>query len=428
MPTLGADMDAGTLVEWLKHPGDAVSRGDIVAVVDTQKGAIEVEVFEDGVIEQVHVEPGTTVPVGTVLATIRSRGEAGAPERARASDVPHASMTPPPTGPPPAATASLATPPPTSASGPSGEIAQGRARVSPLARKIAQERGVDLAHVIGTGPHGAITREDVERAAASAAPAPASPPAASIPPAMPSSETSAKAITSSPTAGPARHPSDAGGMRAVIAAAMTRSKREIPHYYLSTDIDMGAAIEWLAAYNAARPVTERVLPIAVLLKAVAVALGEVPGLNGHWVDGAFHPGAGIHLGCAIALRGGGLVAPAIHDAAALDLAALMRALADVTRRARAGGLRASELADGTITVTNLGDRGVDAAFGVIHPPQVALVGFGRIRERPWARAGAVTVRPVVTATLSADHRATDGHVGGLFLDAIDKHLQRPETL
>lgn len=217
-------------------------------------------------------------------------------------------------------------------------------------------------------------------------------------------------------------------MRAAIAAAMARSKREIPHYYLSTDIDMGTALAWLAARNASRPVTERLLPVALLVKAVAGALRKVPELNGHWIDGAFRPGSGVHIGCAIALRGGGLVAPAIHDAAALDLGALMRALADLTARARAGTLRSSELADPTITVTSLGDQGADTAFGVIHPPQVAIVGFGRIRERPWAHAGVVAVRPVVTATLAADHRATDGHRGGLFLSAIERLLQSPDTL
>jgi pyruvate dehydrogenase E2 component (dihydrolipoamide acetyltransferase) len=217
-------------------------------------------------------------------------------------------------------------------------------------------------------------------------------------------------------------------MRAAIAAAMTRSKREIPHYYLSTAIDMSTAISWLRAQNEQRPITERLLPIALFVKALALALHEVPELNGHWIDGAFRQGAGVHVGCAIALRGGGLVAPAVHDADQKDLGTLMRQISDLVARARAGSLRSSELADPTITVTSLGDQGVDAAFGIIYPPQVALVGFGRISDRPWASEGKIEARPVVTATLAADHRASDGHRGGLLLAAIDRLLHGPQTL
>jgi pyruvate dehydrogenase E2 component (dihydrolipoamide acetyltransferase) len=217
-------------------------------------------------------------------------------------------------------------------------------------------------------------------------------------------------------------------MRAAIAAAMARSKREIPHYYLSTTVDMSVALAWLRARNDTRPVTERVLPAVLLIKAVALALRDVPELNGYWIDGGFRGGAGIHVGCAISLRGGGLVAPALHDADKTDLATLMQKLQDLTGRARAGSLKSSELADPTITVTNLGDQGVDAAFGIIYPPQVAIVGFGKISERPWIDAGAIAARPLVTATLSADHRASDGHRGAVFLAAVDRLLQTPAKL
>lgn len=364
MPTLGADMEAGTLVEWLKHPGDAVKRGDIIAVVDTQKGAIEIEVFEDGVIDRVQVEPGQKVPVDTVLAMIRG-----------------AAPSPPPIaeGEPP-----------------------GRLHVSPVARKLAANLGVDLAQVHGTGPQGAITREDVERTAA-ATKTPATPSRAEV-------------------------PDRATAMRAAIGLAMARSKREIPHYYLSTAIDMSASLAWLRNENEKRPVPERLLPVVLLIKAVALALHDVPELNGYWIDGTFRAGSGIHVGCAISLRGGGLIAPALHDVERKDLGTLMRELRDLIARARAGSLKSSELSDSTITVTNLGDQGVDAAFGIIYPPQVALVGFGRIAERPCVVSGKVEVRPLLTATLSADHRASDGHRGGLFLTAVDRVLQTPEKL
>ena len=394
MPSLGADMEAGTLVEWVKHPGEAVKRGDIIAVVDTQKGAIEIEVFDDGVLEKTIVVPGEKVPVGTVLAIIRGSG----PERPPA---PAPAIPPPPApGPPPSAAPPTVVPPPPVIP-PTVEPSK-RPRVSPIARKLAADLGVDLAHVTGTGAQGAITREDVERAAAAlkaAAPPPSAPP-----------------------------PDRITAMRAAIAAAMARSKRDIPHYYLSTTVDLSATMTWLRLENERRSMTERLLPAALLIKAVAFALREVPELNGYWTEGGFRKGAGIHIGVAISLRGGGLVAPAIHHTDTLDLTTLMRQLQDLVARARAGSLKSSELADPTITVTNLGEQGVESTFGIIYPPQVALVGFGSIAERPWAVAGKVDVRPLVTATLSGDHRATDGHRGGLLLSAIDRWLQTPEKL
>jgi pyruvate dehydrogenase E2 component (dihydrolipoamide acetyltransferase) len=208
---------------------------------------------------------------------------------------------------------------------------------------------------------------------------------------------------------------------------MARSKREIPHYYLATTIDLGQAVAWLTRVNAERPVTERLLPAALLLKSAALAAREVPALNGSWDDG-FQPSQEVHLGVAVSIRGGGLVAPAIHDADRLELGELMRSLRDLVRRARAGALRSSEVAGPSITVTNLGDQGVDEVFGVIHPPQVAMVGFGRIRERPWAAGGMLGVRPLVRATVAADHRASDGHDGARFLSTIDNLLQTPESL
>ena len=217
-------------------------------------------------------------------------------------------------------------------------------------------------------------------------------------------------------------------MRATIAAVMSRAKREIPHYYLSTTVDLGPALEWMHERNLGLPVTERLVPAALMLKATALAAAASPALNGFWVDGAFRPGSGVHLGVAVSLRGGGLVAPALHDADRLSLAEVMAGMRDLVMRARAGRLRGSEMSDPTITVTNLGDQGVDAVYGVIYPPQVALVGFGRVVERPWAVDGLLGVRPVTELTLSADHRATDGFTGGRFLAAIEQHLQRPEEL
>jgi len=372
MPSLGSDMEAGTLVEWLIKPGDRVKRGDIVAVVETQKGAIDVEIFETGVVEQILVPVGETVPVGAVLAIIRTAEEAAAPP----------APEPPPSPPAPS------TEPSAAAAG------AGRARISPAARKRAAELGINLAGVTGSGPGGAVTLDDVEHAAKAARP-----------------------------------PADRqAAMRQAIAAAMARSKREIPHYYLGATIDLSRAMAWLQAENERRPITERLLPAALLLKAVALALRQVPELNGFWLDGGFQPSPSAHVGVAISLRGGGLVNPALHDADRRSLGDLMAGLRDLVQRARTGSLRSSEMSDATITVTNLGEQGVDVVYGVIYPPQVALVGFGRIGERAWPVNGRIEPRLTVAATLAADHRASDGHRGGLLLTAVDRLLQEPEKL
>jgi pyruvate dehydrogenase E2 component (dihydrolipoamide acetyltransferase) len=409
MPSLGTDMEAGTLVEWLVQPGAQVKRGDIVAVVETEKGIIDIEVFETGIVEQLLVQPGTKIPVGTALATIGTAGApagvmtgAAAARAARAAEGAEAQAEASrvaPRAPEPPPGARLVTP-----------TTGKRQRISPLARKLAAELALDLGTVHGTGPDGTINRADVERAAAArqaTQPAPA-PPAAAAPPS------------------PAPEPQ--AGMRRAIAAAMARSNREIPHYYLQTRIDMSRALRWLEAENQRRPIKERLLPAVLLLKAVARALGDVPNLNGYWLDDRHQPQEAMHIGFAIALRQGGLIAPAIHHVDLKSLDELMEALRDLIPRVRAGRLRSSEMTDATITVTNLGDLGVETVYGVIYPPQVALVGFGKIIEQPWAENGMLGIRPVLTATLAADHRATDGRRGAQFLDALNHYLQEAATL
>jgi pyruvate dehydrogenase E2 component (dihydrolipoamide acetyltransferase) len=217
-------------------------------------------------------------------------------------------------------------------------------------------------------------------------------------------------------------------MRQAIAAAMARSKREIPHYYLSTSIDLSRAMTWLTDENLKRPIEERLLYGVLLIKAVALALREVPELNALWSGGQVVQSQAIHVGVAISLRQGGLVAPALHDTDRQSLSELMRNFRDLVTRARAGTLRSSELSDPTITVTSLGEQGAESVFGVIYPPQVAIVGFGKLVERPWVAEGRIVARPVVTATLSGDHRVTDGHRGGLFLTAVGRLLQNPGLL
>jgi pyruvate dehydrogenase E2 component (dihydrolipoamide acetyltransferase) len=217
-------------------------------------------------------------------------------------------------------------------------------------------------------------------------------------------------------------------MRAAIAAAMSRSKREIPHYYLSETVPMQRAAEWLARENEKRPVTGRLLMAALQLKAVALALANFPDRNGFFRDGAHQPSSAVHVGVAISLRQGGLIAPAIHDVQAKRLEELMQGLMDLVKRARAGSLRSSEMSDPTITVTNLGEGGVEAVFPIIYPPQVAIVGFGTLAERPWVHDGGLRVIPTVVASVAADHRVSDGHRGALFLAELARLLQEPEKL
>ncbi len=386
MPILGSDMEAGTLVSWAKRPGDVIHRGDVIATVETDKADVEVEAFIDGTIDRLLVEPGTRVPVGTPLAII-TETPGSAPVAALAA-TPAAVPAPAAAAPEPAPVRQPAQARSSARGGPA----------SPAARQLAARLHVDLATVAGSGPSGRIQLRDIERAAA---------------------------------APPAEQPVPVDRqlrMRQAIAAAMERSAREIPQFHLVQTIDLTRALDWLAAENEKRPLQDRLLAGAVLIKAVARTLKDVPELNAVWAGDRVALKPAIHVGVAIALRDGGLIAPALHDADQCSIDGLMKGLRDLVQRTRAGTLKSSEIGDATITVTSLGDQGVDAVYGLIYPPQVALVGFGRIAERPWSVDGQVVSRRLVTATLTADHRVSDGHQAGRFLTALDRRLQEPEQL
>lgn len=385
LPALGADMDEGTIVQWNVAPGSVVKRGDVVAVVETDKGAIDVEIFQDGVVREIVVQPGTKVPVGTVLALLEG-GE------------PVAAVTPSAA---PAAKgrgegSSTIAQPIAAAAPEAGPVAtEARIKISPAARKRARELGIDVASLQGSGPGGAVTLEDVKP---------------------------------SPQASPQPSTATADGMREAIAAAMSRSKREIPHYYLATTVDVTPATDWLAAHNASAPVAERLLFAALVVKAIALTCGEMPGFSGFYRDGRFEAAPDVHVGVAVALRGGGLVAPAIMETAGKSLTALMDDFRALVMRARAGRLRASELAAPTIILTSLGEASVDVVFPIIQPPQVAIVGAGEVVTRPWVVDGAVQARQVVTLSLGADHRVTDGRLGAQFLARVAQRLADPGSL
>ena len=386
MPSLGADMKSAVLMEWKVKPGDTVNKGDIIAEVETSKGVIEIEVFESGVVEKLLVEEETECEVGAPLAEIRAEGEAAA------KPVPE--PAPEPKKEKPKSRTKL----------PESKLPESpgteRPRISPAARKRALELGVDLTALAAT-VKGEIHLEAVEAAAGK----------------TPGTQTPGT-----------QTPGTADPMRQAIAAAMSKSNAEIPHYYLSTSINMTPALKWLEAENAKRSIKERILPAALMIRAVVKALQKVPELNGFWTDGGHQVSPEIHPGIAIALRSGGLITPALLDMQDKDLTATMANLGDLITRTRAGKLRSTELTKQTITITNLGDLGVERVYGVIYPPQVAIVGLGRIMDAPWAEGDTLAVRKVMQATLAGDHRATDGRTGALFLDTLNKLLQNPEGL
>lgn len=405
MPALGADMDEGMLNEWMVKPGDTVTRGQIVAVVETTKAAVEIECWHDGVVHELLVPIGQTVAVGTPLATLLEPGEQPGPGLPKAQPV--AADTPP------AAPTPAPAPHPSQPAAPIGH----RLWVSPVARRAAASLRVDLKTLSGTGPQGAITLHDVEHAAATAHHEKPKPP----PPQQ-------QPVSAEPKSAAEKARERGAAMRVSIAAAMSRSKREIPHYYLADEVILDTALNWLTEQNAGRPITERILPAVLQLKAVGLAARKFGEFNGFWRDEHFEPASGQHVGVAISLRGGGLVAPAIHDVSEKTLAELMADLTDLVARARAGSLRSSEMSDPTITLTNLGDKGVDSVFGVIYPPQVAIVGFGKPAQRVVVVDGGIRVANTVHSSLAADHRASDGARGALFLAEINRLLQQPQDL
>lgn len=345
MPTLGAEMEYGTLLEWKIGVGDQVKRHDIVAVIDTDKAAIDIESYGEGIVETLIAKPGDKIAVGTVIARFRERDEAPQPMMDKM---------------------------------PSAHI-----KISPMARKLAHELQIDLKQIKGSGPDGAIVEADIRQAMST----------------------------------PVTTTDHMASMQAVIAAAMAKSKREIPHYYLTNEIELKTSMEWLKHYNEQHPVQERLVYAALLIRAVVQALKTYPAFNGYFQEHVFQVSQSVHVGMAISLRNGGLMTPAILDADQLNLSETMQHLTDLVSRTRSGKLKSAELSSATITITNLGELGVDSVFGVIYPPQVALLGFGKIRSNQ-----------TLIATLAADHRVTNGLIGSHFLSTIANLLQKPELL
>ena len=385
MPSLGADMEAGTLVEWRKKPGDTVKRGDIIAEVETQKGLIEIEVFDEGIIGELLIKEGAKIPVGTVMALINPSG----------NELKKKEITPEQTA--------IAIQPTEEKTIEKVREEKSEARTikaSPLAKRMAAENIIDLSQIQGTGEEGAITKEDVENAIAQ-------------------KEIIAKSEE--------KNIPQVQAIRSAVAAAMSKSNREIPHYYLEKRIDMTKALAWLGETNHKLPIQKRLLPAALLIKSVAQSLVDFPNLNASW-DNGLQLKKEINIGFVVSLRGGGIIIPTIHNANLKNTSEIMEALNDIIPRARAMKLRSSDLSDSTITITSLGEGGADVVFGVIYPPQVAIIGFGGSSQQAVVENGMLGIRHVFTVTLAGDHRATDGLTGSDFLVTLNKHLQNPESL
>ncbi|WP_215225004.1 dihydrolipoamide acetyltransferase family protein [Echinicola shivajiensis] len=393
MPSLGADMEVGTLVEWRKKIGDLLKQGDIIADVDTQKGLIEIEVFDDGILDQMLVKEGEKVPVGTVLALIK-------PLDGEEKNI--------------------------EGSGPLPEIkepkdkqvilpVEKRLKITPLAKIMAIDNKIDYSQLNGTGPEGEIVKRDIEKAIEEAAVLKASPKEEAIIEPLREDLEKKNNIPS------------LRSIRAAVAAAMSKSKREIPHYYVEKKIDLSIALEWLRKNNEERSVQKRLLPAALYIKALASAIDEVPDINGVWEDELIIKNE-INIGFVISLRGGGIIVPSIKNADLKSIDEIMEWINDIIPRARAFKLRSSDLSEATITLTNLGEGGADRVFGIIYPPQVAIIGLGNVLEEAFAENAMMGIRPVIYATLAGDHRATDGLIGSRFLSALDKNLQNPDKL
>jgi pyruvate dehydrogenase E2 component (dihydrolipoamide acetyltransferase) len=419
MPSLGSSMVKARLIKWHVQPGDEVHKGDIIGEIDTEKGLIDIEVFEDGVISELVAEEGEIIPVGSVMAIIN-----GTEKPAYATTESETEQRKPMKKNGKTRHQEIQT----------GATNEPGIKASPLARKIAEDLRVDLNKVTGSGPQGSIHKKDVEAYAAEHGTKKTEPIPRSDHPRVEIEEERDLDMethiekTSSDLASDQEPRSQTAAMRGAIANAMSKSNREIPHYYLESTFDLKPAIDWLSEENRQRDLQQRLMPSMLLVKAVAAALTDVPNLNGYWQNGQLAIEEGTHIGFAISLRKGGLVIPAIMNADLKPLDTIRENMVDLIQRAREGHLSAREVSSATITITSLGERGADKVYGIIYPPQVALVGIGSLKERPYAIDGNLGVRPTVTITLTGDHRATDGHTGSRFLEQLESWLHKPDQL
>ena len=396
MPQMGFDMEEGTVVRWLKAEGDNVDRGEPIVEVETDKATVEVESFASGLLRRIVVTEGITVPVGQIIGIIASADEA-------LPQIPSPSMgegqgdsPTPSTAATPASVISKPTPTPPAPS--KGD----RILVSPLAKRIAEEKGVDLSTVTGTGPKGRVTKEDVLTAAeANQAPAPVLSGTGDV--------------------------TELSRMRQTIARRMTQSKQEMPHFYVTASIDMTRAMTLRKELNELWAGEARLTVNDLIIKASALALAKFPAFNSHYADGKIKHNPSLNIGVAIALEDG-LIAPAILDCGGKSLKDISAASRDLSTRARNGVLKPQEYTEATIAISNLGMFQIDSFIAIINPKQSASIAVGSVTKQPVVRDGQITIADIMQCTISADHRVVNGAEAAQFVNEIKAYLEKPASL
>jgi len=408
MPSMGADMTEGTIVKWLKAEGDQVGRGDKLAEVETDKTVVEMEAYAEGLLRKIVVSEGSLVQVGAVIAFIGDADD-DIPEVATAAPAAEAASEAPAATPAPAAPApepvQQAAPAPVAVPASQG----GRIKASPIARKIAEEKGVDIAAITGTGPGGRITKSDVENFTPS--------PGFAV-----SGGRSPVVLDGSDT--------PLSSMRQAIARVTVRSKTEAPHYYVTHEIDMSAAMTFRRQLNEALAEEgDRVSVNDLILMALTKTLIKYPKWNSFFDGDKLIGHPSINLGVAIALDEG-LIVPAVIDIQNMSLVGISRAVRDLGKRARGdgGNLTQAELTQGTFGTSNLGMFGTDTFSAIIVPPNAGIVAVGTVKEKPVVHDGKVVVASMMNATISADHRVGDGAEAAVFLGEFQKNLENPARL
>ncbi len=414
MPKLGFDMAEGTLVRKVKKEGEAVAKGEVLAEIETDKATVEVEASAGGVVKGWLVDEGQPVPVGANMVVIGAPDEQVDLEALRSSGQPK----PAPTAPAPVPsipTTSIPTKPATPSTQPvqpADQPPSGRVVVSPIARRMADEANIDIRLVTGTGPGGRITKKDIE-AFLRAAPA-------RVP--------SIAAVPSVPVAvAPEDQTIPLTRLRQIIARRMTEAKQTIPHFYVTTEIDMGAALDLRQQINALLPEERKVSVNDLVVKAAALALRQFPNLNASFAgDKVIHKGH-VNVGIAVAVEGG-LLTVVVHDADQKPLAQIAAEAKAKIARARAGKVQGADIEGSTFSVSNLGMYDVDNFIAIINPPEAAILAVGSTREVPVVKNGALVPGQRMRLTCAADHRVSDGAEVARFLQAVKQPLEEPLRL
>ncbi len=416
MPRMSDTMEEGKILKWLKKVGDRVEVGDIIAEVETDKADMEMEALDDGFLTEIRAQEGESVPVGAVIALLREEAEVGVAPTPPARTVSSAVSTPPAEK----RTDTKASPPSAKKVRKIHEAAPKKPPVrkkderilaSPIVRKIAAERGIELAKVRGSGPGGRIIKQDLEIAEA-------------VPVAA---ELKTPPTSSPPVATPTSRVEPFSRMRATIAKRMADSMREAPHFYVTTEIDMSEAVRLRTSLKLSDRVSADVTYTHLLVKAVAVALGRHPRLNASFTGDGRELKDEINIGIAVALDDG-LIVPVLHDCQALSLLDIAAQANALVERARTGKPTTQDLSGGSFTISNLGMYPVEHFTAVINPPQAAILATSAIKERPAVRDGQVVISRTMMATLSCDHRVLDGATGAQFLQELKSLLENPVGL